>query len=100
MRPRGEIFLAVRKALADLRRATWRKLYEALLRMGVQASAKVVRKTVENMVLHGHLVPVADEHVPWSRRPMKVYAEPPPATQAELALTGVMSMWGRAMSPP
>jgi hypothetical protein len=100
MRPRGEIFIAVARALDELKRATWRRVYELLVAKGLPVSMKAVRKAVENMVLHGHLVPVADERVPWSRRPMKVYTTPQPAIQSGLALAEVMSAWGRPMHAP
>lgn len=94
-RPAGEIFRAVLDAMQRIQRGTWRRVYEALLGMGVPIGEKAVRRTVENMVRLGHLAPAGDERVPWSRRPMRVYSVPGVAQAADVVpLSQILNIWG------
>lgn len=96
MRPRGELFLAVQEALKRVRKATKRAIYHWLTRLGVQATQRAVSKTVENMAMLGHVVPVGLVQVPWSRRPVCRYALSQAAVPRESVLLSVMAGWGRA----
>lgn len=105
-RPRGEIAGEVMRAVSELSSGvagsvvgTWRDLYNRLIMLGVQASAKVVRWTVENMAARKQLVSVGAVRVAGSRRPMKLYGVP--VEQAStVSLSSVMSLWGSPVVTP
>lgn len=94
-RPAGEIFKAVLDAMKRIQRGTWRRVYEALVGMGVAVGEQAVRRTVVNMAKWGHLSQAGDEHVPWSRRPMRVYSMPVVAQATDVVpLSQILNIWG------
>jgi hypothetical protein len=88
MRPRAAIRIALVSAAEQIAPmplgpgATWRDLGEQLQRQGLvnlsaPSEARLVRRTVVNMVQAGELARVGDRPVAGSRRPMAAYARRP-----------------------
>lgn len=102
MRPVGEIRVALPGCfpMVGEGRATWHAALEALgLRKLVNPAApgerKLVRRTVENMVQAGELVPVEPVRVDGSRRPAMGYARPAGQMAADpgISLAQVLTAW-------
>nr|WP_316642867.1 hypothetical protein [uncultured Roseateles sp.] len=107
MRPAG----AIRQALAacipvacvpmpKLGAMTWRDAAQALQGQGLvntqaPGEARLVKKTMENMVQAGQLQRVGSVTVPGSRRQMAAYARPGPWVANTASLDGVFRAWIR-----
>lgn len=95
MRPPESVFRLVVAQLAEMGRATWRQVYAALVANEFPVTERSVRQTVENLARRGWLAAVDTKRVPWSRRPMRVYALAAAGDSGPSVLVSVLSSWGR-----
>lgn len=85
MRPPGEIRMALRAAFASRGHATWNDvLPDCPVNAACMAEARLVRRTVENMVRAGELVAVGTSRAAHSRIARTLYELAPREDSADL----------------
>jgi len=94
-RPRGDLINVVLQLMTELRRSTWRQVHALLVERGVQASAHIVRKAMDNLACRGWLRRDGVHREPGVYRPLRVFTLPDPAApEAVIPLAQVMGQWG------